>query len=207
VVQRVCEAALEELANVGYAALSIEEVAKRAGVHKTTVYRRWPTKRELMRETLIAYAGEQFPTPDTGSFRQDLIITLRGMAYFSSTLHGRSIIRMLMSETGDPEVLELCENLRKSKEPGDRAMIDRAVARGEVRPEVDRDMLFATLFGSLHAHTSLLGRNVDDLFIHRLVDLVLMGAAPESHSGRSAKPRGKQRSGMSTSSPAKTKKK
>src|SRR6266511_5046821 len=66
-------ATLAELAERGYAALSLESIARRAGVHKTTLYRRWGTREELVLEAMLARAGEHISVPDTGSLRGDLL--------------------------------------------------------------------------------------------------------------------------------------
>src|SRR3954464_9891698 len=69
VVRDVLGAAAKELARTGYAALRVDGVAAAAGVNKTTVYRRWPTKPELVRATLQALTQGSMTTPDLGSIR------------------------------------------------------------------------------------------------------------------------------------------
>src|SRR4051794_31864923 len=73
VVRGVLGAALEELGRRGYGALKIDDVAMRAGVNKTTVYRRWPTKEDLVRAALLSITADRFVIPDTGSLRSDLL--------------------------------------------------------------------------------------------------------------------------------------
>src|SRR5262245_7609675 len=66
-------ATLAELAESGYSGLTIVTVAKRAGVHKTTLYRRWGTRERLVLEAMLDRAGERIAVPDTGSLREDLL--------------------------------------------------------------------------------------------------------------------------------------
>ena len=73
VVQRVLAATMEELALVGYRALRVEDVAARADVNKTTVYRRWPEKRALVRDALGCIADRKMQAPETGALRSDLL--------------------------------------------------------------------------------------------------------------------------------------
>ena len=73
VVRDVLRATIDELARSGYAALRVDDVAARAGVNKTTVYRRWPTKTDLVAAAIRASAGQHEPVPDTGSARRDLV--------------------------------------------------------------------------------------------------------------------------------------
>src|SRR5580658_6994043 len=72
IVADVLRATAEELARVGYTALRMEDVARAAGVNKTTVYRRWPTKVQLVTETMRREHEQRVVAPDTGSVREDL---------------------------------------------------------------------------------------------------------------------------------------
>src|SRR5512132_695784 len=68
----VLRATIAELLRTGYAGLSVEAVADRAGVHKTTVYRRWGTLQQLVTDALLAHVSAKVPQPDTGTLRSDL---------------------------------------------------------------------------------------------------------------------------------------
>src|ERR1051326_8266077 len=83
--QAILSAALEELAEVGFEALSIEAVAARAGVGKTTIYRRWPSKMELALEAL-SMVHTEVPVIDTGNFRDDILTMLTGAYHVRATL-------------------------------------------------------------------------------------------------------------------------
>ena len=180
VVARVFASALEELARNAYGAFRMEEVARLAGVHKTTVYRRWPTKRELIRDALLARVQDRPVPPDTGSLRNDLIFMIRHGVEFMTSVLGQGVMRMLMSEMRDPEVVSLGNEIRERKECGDALILARAVARGELRPDVDFDLLLGSLFGTVHSRLFVRGQSVDELFISRLVDLMLLGAIPRA---------------------------
>src|ERR1039458_6440692 len=99
VVKDVFLATIRELGRVGYRALRIEDVAARANVHKTTVYRRWPTKADLVHETLHATFKESMPIPNTGSLRGDLLVVADQMLGFSVSANGQALVRMLMAES------------------------------------------------------------------------------------------------------------
>ncbi len=178
VVKKVLAATREELAQVGYRALRVEDVAARAEVHKTTVYRRWPTKRELVHEAMLALVSESAPPPDTGSLRGDLLEASKHLTQFMMSVSGQGVMRMVMAEVTDPDVVHICNAIRESKEKADRSMVDRAVERGELRADVDVDVLRGMLFGPIHHRFFMMNQRVDDLFLARLVDTVLLGAAP-----------------------------
>jgi len=186
VVRRVLEATREELAGVGYRALRVEDVAVRAKVHKTTVYRRWPTKRDLVHDAMVDLVDPLADLTDMGSFRADLLTLVRQMSRFMASIEGQSVIRMLMAESSDPEVASISESLRTRKDGPVRDMFARAIARGELRPNVDPELLKAVLMGAVHNRLFILNQPLEDLFLTRLVDLVLEGVAPRerTHSGR-----------------------
>lgn len=178
VVQKVLEATRQELATVGYRAMRIEDVATRAEVHKTTVYRRWPTKSDLVRDAMLELIDEHHVTPDTGTLRGDLMAIGARMVEFFSSLAGQGLFRMIMAESADPELAGIVAGIRKTKESSDRIILDRAIARGEVRPDIDYELFFLTIIGALHHRLFAVNQRVDELFLSRLLDLLLLGAAP-----------------------------
>lgn len=177
----VLEATLEELARVGYRGLRIDDVAARAGVNKTTVYRRWPTKPDLVRAALATIAETQPSPPTTGSLRTDLLMITRHAAMLSSTREGQSLIRMIIAEGLDPELMEIVRPLRQTMESVPRAILMTAEARGEIAPGMDASMLFSVVIAALHHRLLLDGKQLDDPFVERLVDLVLLGALAPNH--------------------------
>jgi AcrR family transcriptional regulator len=186
VVRRVLEATREELAGVGYRALRVEDVAARAKVHKTTIYRRWPTKRDLVHDAMVDLVDPLAELSDMGSFRADLLTLVREMSRFMASIEGQSVIRMLMAESSDPDVASISESLRTRKDGPIRDMFARAIARGELRPNVDPELMKCVLMGAVHNRLFILIQPLDDLFLTRLVDLVLEGVAPRerTHSSR-----------------------
>jgi len=188
VVNGVLVAALEELARVGYRAFRIEEVALRAGVNKTTVYRRWPTKGELVREALTCKARDKMVIPETGALRSDLLTMGRTMVTLCTSPEGQSVIRMLVAEGSDPEVAGLIRAMRKEHEARPKAMLASAVARGELLPDVDHMVLVDAFVGAVHHKIFMMKEAATDAFLGRLVDLLLLGALPR-HAPRMGAPR------------------
>ena len=176
-VDKVIEATLEELASQGYGSMSIEDVAVRAGVAKTTVYRRWPTKPELVLAALGCAADDAgIASNDTGSLRGDLIAMMRSFRDFASTPRGGSLMRMMLAEGTASEVAALARTMRKSRETKPRAVIRRAIARGELPKGSDPHLVLSTLFGVVQHYVLFLDEPCDDRTLDRLVTLVLDGA-------------------------------
>src|SRR5689334_8189893 len=175
VVRGSLAAALEELASAGYRALRIEDVATRAGVNKTTVYRRWPTKEDLVRAALLAITDEKIVPPNTGSLRGDLIALGRAIIEFQASPVGQSLFHVFLSEGPDSELMVIARSLRAVQEAGLRAIIEAAVARGELAPSADPmlpcELLAAYLRHRLHADRAV----VDEARLAHVVDVILLG--------------------------------
>src|SRR4051812_28120293 len=96
VVSEVLSATLEVFSEHGYAGLSVEAVALRAGVNKTTIYRRWPTKVDLLGAALFSLRDEDPEPPDTGSLREDLVGVLRQLVTRIETPRHRAIMHAFL---------------------------------------------------------------------------------------------------------------
>jgi AcrR family transcriptional regulator len=176
VVQGVLDAALEVLAHAGYRGFRIDDVAQRAQVNKTTIYRRWPTKIELVRAAMAAHAEKRIVFPDTGTLRSDLLVAGRAVVSLASAPQGQAIIRVMIGEGSDPEVAELERAVRSNFEALPTAILANAVARGELSPGVDHRVIFDAFFGAIHHRIFMMNETVTKAFLERLVDVILRGA-------------------------------
>ncbi|WP_437499577.1 TetR/AcrR family transcriptional regulator [Sorangium sp. So ce1099] len=176
VVRAVLHAAAAEIARAGYAALRVEDVAARAGVNKTTVYRRWPTKAELVRATLRLLADDHHAPPDTGAVRRDLLELVRRFVAMASTPEGQGIYRMLLAELHVPEVDALVRTLRDERLAPWREVLARGVARGELPPGTDLDLLVEMIRATVTNRLFRLRAPVDDGVLEAIVDVVVLGA-------------------------------
>ncbi|MDF2696831.1 MAG: Transcriptional regulator, TetR family [Labilithrix sp.] len=177
VVEKVLEATLEELSLKGYAALSIEDVATRAGVAKTTIYRRWPAKADLALQALRHLANDIVIVADTGTLRGDLIAMLRTFRGFASSTRGQSLMRMMVGEGLSSDVARLVKKIRNTKESEPREVVTRAITRGELPRGTDPRLVLDVLFGAVQHYIFFMQTRCTDQQIEQLVDLVLLGAA------------------------------
>ncbi|HET9624246.1 MAG TPA: TetR/AcrR family transcriptional regulator [Kofleriaceae bacterium] len=136
VVDQVLTATITLLGEVGYGALRIDEVAARSGVNKTTIYRRWPTKSQLVAAALRQY---HVPTParDTGDLEHDLTEMFVESLSTADLRLTRGLMRMTLFEQHDPEVEALRGELRERAIAGRRHRFERAVERGELPAATD----------------------------------------------------------------------
>jgi len=173
----ILAAALDLLASRGLAAMSIEEVAARAGVGKATIYRRWPSKGLLALDAFVTSFREQQPLPDTGSLRDDLIAALTGwVRAVTRTSMGPMLTGLIAEAQHDPSLRAAWrERVLEPLRAQHRVMLDRAVARGEIPATVDREVVLDLFFGAAQ-HRLLLGHlPLTDDFIREVVDVILDG--------------------------------
>jgi AcrR family transcriptional regulator len=186
----ILRATLEELASSDYGGLTIEQVAARAGVNKTTVYRHWPTKVDLVRAALASVAETHSLGPSSGSLRTDLLRIGRNMIDFVRSFEGQCLMRLRLLDRPEPELAGIAESLQAGHDQKLKAFIDSAIARGELRPDVDGPLLLDMLGGALYVRFFLKRDRADDVLIARFVDTLLEGVRavrPLVRAGRKAR--------------------
>lgn len=176
VVHDVLEATVDALAASGYSAFSFEDVAARAGVSRTTIYRRWPTKQDLVRAALLRFAEECPLIADTGSLRGDLQQNLRTIQDPEHAARQAGLLRALMADFDDPELLALSRLVRERMRQPAVAAVERAIARGELPPGTDADVVIEPAAFTLVMRQAIFGDAVDPDYGERLLDVILAGA-------------------------------
>jgi AcrR family transcriptional regulator len=187
IVRRALKATLHELGDVGYAALKVENVATRARVNKTTIYRRWPTVEALVRAALlsIGQSHERSSVPDTGSVREDLLTVARRIFVLARSPEGRVTMRMLAAESPHSELGRIAESVSKRHDAVSLVILQRARKRGELRANVDIPLLFEVMRAAC-VQTILQTGGLTAGFVAKLIDLLLSGALAENPSKRRA---------------------
>jgi AcrR family transcriptional regulator len=152
VTEAIRAAVFEELAAVGYARMSIEGIARRAGVGKTAVYRRWRSKLHLVLDLVSAVAVQGLPTPDTGSLEGDLRllyeVTSRALRH---PVAGQIIPDLQAEAARNPDIAEAMQKaLSEGQQSVATGIVAAAVARGEVREGVDENLALDLISGPLY---------------------------------------------------------
>ena len=177
-MRAVLDVTLAQLAEVGFERLSIPAVAELAGVNKTSIYRRWPGKPELVRDALGAAMSHADDVPDTGELREDLVGLARLVAAFAQSPVGTAIVRIVMAEGGNPELRALAiAAYREAGRHGPQVVLARAIERGELRDDVDPSLVLFTIAGAIVHRVFIEQAEASEGFLERVVDLVLSGAA------------------------------
>ncbi len=158
----VLAATLLELADRGYAALSIEDVARRAGVNKTTVYRRWGDRQSLVIDTLTDEMAV-VTSPDTGTIEGDLrawaLALIRALV---SPLGQAMVNTMLIGGADIPEVAEAKRRFFDDRLHRAQPMIVRAIQRGELPHDTDPIQLLKTVIAPTYLQLLVTAEPIDE---------------------------------------------
>ncbi|HEX5740281.1 MAG TPA: TetR/AcrR family transcriptional regulator [Pilimelia sp.] len=167
---------MRELADVGYGRLSIEAVARRAGVGKTAIYRRWSSKLDMVLEIVSAVAGQRLPLPDTGSVRDDVRLLLEALSLALHHPLASQIIPDLLAEAArTPQIAQtLLETLRSHQRDIAARVVGRAVDRGELPATVDPELALDLIVGPLYWRAAIVRAPITRDHLDALADAVVV---------------------------------
>ncbi|GLW63304.1 putative transcriptional regulator, TetR family protein [Actinomadura rubrobrunea] len=173
----VLEAADDLLVEKGFAGVTIEGIAARAGVAKQTVYRWWKTKTDILVEAFLQDLAEDLTPPDHGDLARDLRAYLRWLSFFLGRTDAGAVFRALIAQAQhDPafaaDFRARCLDRQRAL---DRLPLERAARRGELPPDLDVAAETERLVGPVYYRVLVTGEPVDDDFIDGLVDAFLAG--------------------------------
>jgi len=159
----VFEAVRELLVRSGYAALRLEDVATLAGVHKSTLYRQWATKAELVRDVLNASQVAHYPRPDEGSWAADIDALCRELVRLFRSPTTIAFVRT-RAVADDPELVQGLHELGATDMRFVREPFERAIARGEIDPGLSVEALVELATSPFLARVAITRLPVDDAF-------------------------------------------
>ncbi|MHB1711229.1 MAG: TetR/AcrR family transcriptional regulator [Acidimicrobiales bacterium] len=184
----ILDATIGLLTEVGYQSLSIESVAALAHVGKGTVYRWWPSKVELVVEAVHAGALELVAEPDTGSLRGDTSELVASLVVLARSPLGR-VLEALSAEAERNQALRDTFDavfLNRRREVATH-LLDRAGERGEVRPDLDVDLVCDLVVATVFHRARMDPGSLDAVFIDRLTEMIVAGAGVRPTDGREAR--------------------
>ena len=172
----VLQATFHLLKETNYDGFSIEDVAERAGVHKTTVYRRWPTKALLVADAARSRSDSGVPIPNTGTLQDDLQEFARSIAANIGSVDGAHAARStIISAFQSDELAKEMHTFWAERFAASAVIVERAIARGELPAKSDPKLIIETLIGPLWVRLMLTGEPVDEDLADRVAAL-LVGA-------------------------------
>jgi AcrR family transcriptional regulator len=167
------QAAIEVLADKGPGGFTVDEVAARAGCGKATIYRRWPSRANLLLDTAHSM-GLEPERVDTGSVRDDLVRLVTQLATkLRDTPAGRIMPGVIAEASVNPEMRQVLSRFIQDRRQRPREVVERAIARGELPPGTDVDLVL-DLIGAVPFYRELVsGQPMDEREAERVVDVVL----------------------------------
>ena len=178
----ILDATRELIVENGFADLRLQHVAARAGVGKTTIYRRWASKESLALELLLTLAGPHLAIDDTGDTREELTAAVNNAIRGLTRSAFGPVIRALLSQIAVNPTLgnPFRATVVQARRTEIAAVVARGVARGDLRRDLDNDVVTELLVGPVYFRL-MFGGELDDEFAASVVDSLLQGFAPKPH--------------------------
>lgn len=173
----VLDAVLHTLIADGYTALSVEAVAARAGVNKTTVYRRWATLDDLVADALGAWSQDAIPIPDTGSVDTDLPALGRALAeQLNGGVGSQVAAAMLAAGHRSAGLRAATRSFFDQQRVRATPLFVRAIGRGELRPDTDVEAVLTTFRAPFFYRIVTTGEPIDERLIEQAARVALTAA-------------------------------
>jgi AcrR family transcriptional regulator len=170
ITSAITEAVLDEMAEQGYARLSMEAVAKRAGVGKSALYRRWASKQEMALAVLAEFSLGEAEMPNTGSLRGDLRESLDAIMHWLSHPRFSRILPDLVAETArNPELSNyVASAIGRPRRERAVVMLQRAIERGELASDTDLELALDLLAAPIYWRLTVRGGDVEPGYLDNL---------------------------------------
>ena len=169
----VLAATAELLFERGYSGVSVDEVSRRSGVAKTTIYRHWPARTDLLRDA-CANIGTPQATPDLGNLRADIAALMGALAEALTTAPWTSVLPSIVDAgERDPDMAEMYRRLQQGYSAPFEAAIRRGIDRGELPADTDIAALAAALIGPLFFRRWFAREPLTDGFVREIVRIVV----------------------------------
>ncbi|MBK5287263.1 MAG: TetR/AcrR family transcriptional regulator [Acidimicrobiia bacterium] len=170
----ILESAIGLFCELGYDGLSMERVAVDAGVSKTTIYRRYPTKLDLVMAAIHQLPDGIVPAPDTGNLRSDLLAISQGLlTMLTKSTVGKAIPVTLAAKTRNPELAEAHEAFVRSRREITTGVIQRGIDRGELSADADPWIVSDLITGAIFMRVFVTGQPVTREYLEAMIDQVI----------------------------------
>jgi AcrR family transcriptional regulator len=175
----VLAAAFDELVEVGYGRFSMESVAQRADVHKTTVYRNWASREALIAAAVRERTERDVPMPDSGRVSDDLHLVARAIVANLASPDSEQLVRTFVSEAHSiPEIRKAGQVFWAGRFRLVADVVRRGVERGELPADTDPELLVEAIVAPLYLRLLVTDRPISAAYADRIVDSVLSGHWP-----------------------------
>ena len=174
------------LADVGYARLRLDALAERAGVAKTTILRRWPSKAAVAAAAVQRLALQTADVPESHNLREDLQALLSNAVAAFAGGPGRFVPALIRESGHHPEIADLLATVIQTRRAAYRRVLNRAIARHDLHPDVDQEVIIDLLVGPLWTRLLITRQPVTQALVEEIVDAVLRAYPPPGPAGATA---------------------
>ena len=172
----ILQAANELLENEGFAAVTVEAIAERAGVSKATVYRWWPNRAAVVMDGFLSTVSSEVPFPHTGHAREDIRIHMRRLSEAFGGKIGRTVAALIAEGQADPELAAALRSRWLSVRRAEaRKILDLGIERGELREDLDPEVAVDILYGPIYYRLLVGHAQLDEDFADALADHIFAG--------------------------------
>ena len=184
----ILKAALEELGRTGFRLLTIDSISTRAGVGKTTIYRRWPNKAAVVMDAFMTLIGPDIRFPVAPRALERIRLQMRLQAKFFRGPFGQMIRALLGEAQFDPDLAQAFrDRWINPRREGPRLLLKEAIRQGDLRPDFDVEAAIDSLYGPLYYRLQIGTGPVSDAFAVTIFKQTIAGLALTSLSAGSRK--------------------
>ena len=171
---RILEQVIALLGSHGYAGLTLDALAARSGVAKTTILRRWPSKAAVAAAGVQRLALQSVDVPDSGTLEADLLALLHGAVETFVRGRGQFIAQLIREAGHHPEITDLVHTVIHTRRQAYRRVLALAIARGELAPSIDQDLLIDLLIGPIWTRMLITRDPITREYVDSIVEAVLI---------------------------------
>jgi AcrR family transcriptional regulator len=174
----ILQAANELLESEGFAAVTMEAIAERAGVSKATIYRWWPNRAGVVMDGFLSTVTSEVPFPHTGHARGDIRVHMRRLAEAFGGKMGRTVAALIAEGQTDPELAEALRSRWLSVRRAEaKEILELGIERGELRDDIDLEVAVDVLYGPIYYRMLVGHAPLEGDFGDALADHIFSGLA------------------------------
>jgi len=166
----VLEAAIAIAGESGYEGMTIEAVARRSGIHKTTIYRRWGSVDSVLYDAITERARDTVALSATGNSRRDLVAMGKAVAANLADPVARAMAAAVLSRTDDDDLKRLSDRFWSERLDAASRIVSDGLADGQVAPGRDPRVVVEQIVGAIWFRVMIVGSDADETFVETLVD-------------------------------------
>ncbi|ANS75718.1 TetR family transcriptional regulator [Paenibacillus yonginensis] len=172
----ILQASFELLLEMGFASVTIEKIAERAGVSKATIYKWWPNKAAVVMDGFLSGVSKRLPVPDTGSVYEDLLKHAAYVVSFLTSIEGKVLSEIIGEGQSDPTLAEAYQTRYFAPRRAEaKQIIARGIERGELNKEIDMDLFIDLIYGPFFYRLIMTGGELNEAYVHQIVNAAFYG--------------------------------